>query len=110
MKRLLGLIAMTGLVTMVMAFGAIEKVFDTTYKIDKASNLGKAACTVCHMSMKGGKLNPYGKDLQAIMKAEKATKMTPALLAKVEQLDSDKDGVKNIDEIKKDTLPGVATN
>ncbi|MFZ4506111.1 MAG: hypothetical protein ACOYON_00255 [Fimbriimonas sp.] len=110
MKRLLGLTALTGLVTMAMAFAAIEKVFDTNYKIEKNSNLGKAACGVCHMNVKGGKLNPYGKDLEALLKAEKTTKMTPAILAKAEQLDSDKDGVKNIDEIKKDTNPGVATN
>ncbi len=33
-----------------------------------------------------------------------------AALKAVEQMDSDKDGVKNLDEIKKGTLPGSPTS
>ena len=40
------------------------------------------------------------------MKIEKQKAVNKQVLTKVEQLDSDKDGVKNIDEIKKDTNPG----
>lgn len=108
MKRIATIFVISGLAAFVMAFGAIEKVFETTYKVKDGSNLDKAACSVCHVSPKGGKLNPYGKDLEALLKAEKTKKMTPAILSKAEGLDSDKDGVKNIDEIKNDCLPGVA--
>lgn len=108
MKRIATIFAISGLAAVVLAFGSIEKVFDTTYKVKEGSNLDKAACAVCHVGVKGGKLNTYGKDLEALLKAEKTKKMTPAILAKAEGLDSDKDGVKNIDEIKSDSLPGVA--
>jgi hypothetical protein len=37
----------------------------------------------------------------------KARSLTPDVLKSVENLDSDKDKVRNIDEIKKGRLPGV---
>ncbi|MCB8931831.1 MAG: hypothetical protein H6534_00150 [Chthonomonadaceae bacterium] len=91
----------------VLAFGTFSKPFATQYKIDKSSALGKAGCGVCHATAKGGKLNPYGLDLQKAMKVAKTKKLTPEVLKKIESLDSDKDGVKNLDEIKKDRNPGV---
>lgn len=51
------------------------------------------------------KLNLYGTDLQKAMTQENTKVLTGSVLKKVEGLDSDKDGVKNGDEIKKDTLP-----
>jgi len=90
-----------------MAMPALGPVFEKTYKLPKTSELAKAKCGACHVSAKGGKLNPYGVDMQKVMKAAKTKKLTPELLKKIETLDSDKDGVKNIDEIKKDKLPGV---
>jgi hypothetical protein len=89
------------------AMSAYSKVFHDHYKVKDDSTLGKAACMTCHVSAKGGKLNPYGIDIQKAMDAKKAKKLTPEFLTKVEALDSDKDGVKNIDEIKKDSNPGV---
>ena len=51
-------------------------------------------------------MNPYGKDVQTKAvddpKAEKKTYK----FEKIESLDSDGDGVKNIDEIKAGTNPG----
>ena len=68
-----------------------------------------AKCSTCHtkaLPKKDGdhELNPYGADLKKTMdpKDEKKT----LLFDKVEKLDSDGDGVANIDEIKKGTNPG----
>jgi hypothetical protein len=83
------------------------KVFNDTYKLKSTSKLGKAACGSCHASAKGGKLNPYGKDIQKEMVKAKTKKMTSAHLKKVEVLDSDKDGCINLCEIKNDRNPGV---
>ena len=51
-------------------------------------------------------MNPYGKDVQTKAVVDpKAEKKTYAF-EKIESLDSDGDGVKNIDEIKAGTNPG----
>ncbi len=83
-------------------------VFKTTYKTQTPANsvLAKSYCVVCHEKASGGTLNAYGADVKKAMAG--STTVTAAVLAKVEALDSDKDGVKNIDEIKKGTLPGDA--
>jgi hypothetical protein len=105
MKRLLTLSVITGLSVFAIGFGPFAKVFDTTYSIKKDSALGKAGCGTCHAGKMGGKLNGYGNDLKEAMAGSK--KITPEALKKIEAKDSDGDGVKNIDEIKKDTNPGV---
>lgn len=107
MKRLIGICSTLAIVSMAISFGMFSKPFATQYKVAKGSNLDKAACGVCHASAKGGKLNGYGSDLAAAMKAKSSKKMTPEILAMVESKDSDGDGVKNIDEIKKDNNPGA---
>lgn len=93
------------LATAALALPALVKDFQSAYKIPKGSTLAKADCAVCHIG-KSPKLNPFGADLKKVLEAEKTKKLTPELLKKVEALDSDKDGAKNIDEIKADTLPG----
>lgn len=86
---------------------ASMKVFDATYDIKPDSQLGKAKCMQCHLTMKGGKtLNAYGKDLQTAMKAKGTKKLTEDILKGVEKVDSDKDGMNNVDEIKADRNPG----
>ncbi len=81
------------------------KAFDAKYPEAKAK-LGK--CTTCHTvplpKKDAAPLNAYGKDLQKTINP-KDPKKAPDF-AKVEQLDSDGDGVKNIDEIKAGTNPG----
>ncbi len=78
--------------------------FKTLYAPKEGSALAKAGCLTCHVEMKDlKKLNPYGADLKKQL--EKTKDITAALKA-IEPLDSDKDGVKNIDEIKAGTLPG----
>ena len=107
MKRLVGIGTTLGIVAMAMSFGMFSKPFEANYKVAKGSELNKAACGVCHAGAKGGKLNGYGADLAAAMKAKSSKKLTPEILAMVESKDSDGDGVKNIDEIKKDKNPGA---
>lgn len=106
MKRLFATVIILSAVAMAMALSGFSKVFAEKYKVKEGSNLAKAACGVCHVGAKGGKLNAYGKDVAAAMKAAGSTKLTGAILGKVEGMDSDKDGTKNIDEIKKDENPG----
>ena len=107
MKRLLFTCLLIGVVAMAMAMSAFSKVFHEKYNVKAGSNLDKAACMVCHVKAKGGKLNAYGKDIAAAMKEAGVKKMTPAILAKVVNLDSNKNGKKNIDEIKADANPGA---
>lgn len=107
MKRLLTLCLATSMVTMAFALAAYSKPFNEKYGVKAGSALANAKCAVCHVKATGGKLNPYGKDIAAAVKADGAKKMTAAHLAKVEGLDSDGDGKKNVDEIKADSNPGV---
>ncbi|MCC7230252.1 MAG: hypothetical protein IT203_07640 [Fimbriimonadaceae bacterium] len=106
MKKLLGISLTLGAVAMAMALSSFSKTFVDTYKVGAGSTLGKAACSVCHASPRGGKLNAYGKDVDAALKASGGKKVTAAVLKAVEGKDSDGDGKKNIDEIKADTMPG----
>ncbi len=106
MKKLTMLTALLVLAAFSTALSGFVKTFNDNYKVNKDSNIGKAACMTCHTTAKGGKLNPYGQDLMAAMKAADTKKLTPEILKKVEPLDSNKNGVKNIDEIKADKLPG----
>lgn len=108
MKKLLFMILTLGIVTMAMALSTFSKTFNEKYAVKTGSTLSKAACGVCHVKPSGGKLNAYGKDLQVAMKAAGAKKLTAEVLAKVENLDSNKNGKKNIDEIKADVNPGGA--
>lgn len=107
MRRMFSLVGVITLAAAATAMIGWNKPFETTYKIGKDSELAKAKCMVCHEKKTGGKLNAYGEDLGKVMKAAKAKKLTAELLKKVEALDSDGDGKKNIDEIKAGTNPGV---
>jgi hypothetical protein len=107
MKKLFFVGVVFGAFAIASAMTAYSKTFNEHYKVKADSNLAKAACMTCHVGVKGGKLNTYGLDLQKAMTAKKAKSLTPDILTKVEGLDSDKDGVSNIDEIKKDSNPGV---
>ena len=109
MRRLVSVLALGGIAAMAFALSSYNKVFLDTYKVGKDAKLAKAACAVCHTSAKGGKLNPYGNDIHDAMKAAGTKKLTPAVLKKVEDMDSDKDGVKNGVEIGKDSNPGSAS-
>jgi mono/diheme cytochrome c family protein len=107
MKRLVTIFAMSGMAAMALALATYAKPFTDTYKIPKESSLFKAQCSVCHVTPKGGALNPYGKDIANVMKVDRTNKLTAAILKKVEQLDSNKNGKKNIEEIKAGRNPGA---
>ncbi len=70
----------------------------------------KAKCATCHvkpMAKKGdAELNPFGKDMMKFVVDPKAGKKTFDW-AKLEPLDSDGDGQKNVDEFKAGTNPGA---
>ena len=107
MKRLLTVVGLAAVTMFACSMVASMKTFDSTYGIKPDSKLGTAKCMACHLTMKGGKtLNPYGKDLQAAMKAKGTKKMTEEILRSVENLDSDKDGMSNVAELKADRNPG----
>ncbi|HET6385133.1 MAG TPA: DUF2231 domain-containing protein [Armatimonadota bacterium] len=63
-------------------------------------------CANCHVSDSDPTMNPYGAALKAEMQAEGANKLTADILHKLDNVDSDKDGVSNLDEIKAGTAPG----
>jgi len=75
---------------------------------DAKAKLGK--CTTCHMKglpkKEDHEANAYGKDVaeKAVVDAKAAKKSYD--FTKVEALDSDGDGVSNVDEIKAGTNPG----
>lgn len=104
MKRITTLVLVCGLAAAAMALSGFSSVFNTKYNVSKTSNLGKLGCAVCHASPKGGKLNSYGRDVKTALNGSK--KLTPAVLAAVEGMDSNKDGVKNGDSIRADKAPG----
>ena len=82
-----------------------QKAFGVKYPDAKSI----AKCSTCHtkpLPKKDGdhELNPYGADLKKTIDPKDAKKAVN--FDKVEALDSDGDGVSNIDEIKKGTNPG----
>lgn len=106
MKRLATVFGMTALAVFAFSMVPFMKLFGTTYNVKAGSKLADGKCMVCHLTAKGGKLNAYGKDIEAVMKKANTKKMTADQLKAVENLDSDGDGMKNIDEIKADRMPG----
>ncbi|MCX7801009.1 MAG: hypothetical protein N2109_11785 [Fimbriimonadales bacterium] len=103
MKRTLTTLLAAALGVLAIAGPAWVGLFEKTYDVKAGSSLKKAKCAVCHT--KGKELNAYGKDLEKALKGGK--KPTVEVLRAVEQLDSDKDGVKNIDAIKADKVPAT---
>ena len=87
----------------VSAKPAYLSVMGKKYLLKKGGKIERAKCSVCHLGTTMA-LNPYGR---ALFKAAGASKnVTPAVLSKVEKLDSDGDGKSNIAEIRADKLPG----
>lgn len=104
MKKLLTTSGILGCTVAAFALGSFFKVAQDTYKFPADSPAAKAKCQLCHTSKMGGKLNPYGLDVKAALKGSKS--ITPAVLRSIENLDSNKDGVKNGEALKAGKLPG----
>jgi len=96
-----------GLSTTLLASLDSQKDFLARYP-DAKAKLGK--CSTCHTAPMPKKdshdLNAFGKDLEKACVDPKAPKKERDW-SKVEGLDSDGDGVKNLDEIKAGTPPGA---
>jgi hypothetical protein len=101
----LALLIVVGLATWAVAKPADMGTFKQVYSPKEGSELANASCLTCHAKMPPSKteLNPYGKDVQ---KAAAGKPIDEKILRSIENLDSDKDGVSNINEIKAGTLPG----
>ncbi len=106
MKRIATILLFAAVAASSLGLATFFKVFAGTYKAPAGSDLSKAMCRACHTSLKGKEVNLYGADVQKALHAASAKMITADILRKVEGLDSDKDGVKNGDELKKGTLPG----
>lgn len=98
-------LAVSALACAALALPTFVTPFDSTYHLMKNPNLKKAACGVCHIGM-AKTLNPYGLDLKKALEAKHTKMITAEILKSVENLDSDKDGVKNGVELRADSLPG----
>ena len=88
-----------------------QKAFVAKYPDAKAT-LGK--CSTCHVKSLPKKedheMNPYGKDVMTKAVVDAKAEKKEYKFEKIEGLDSDGDGVKNIVEIKAGTKPGDPTS
>jgi uncharacterized membrane protein len=85
-------------------------VFTTKYAIKENSVLGEKSCAACHISDSDYGLNPFGKDVAKQLLSDPRKVFSPATLQAIEALDSDQDGVPNIDELHAGSLPGDAAS
>lgn len=106
-KSVLLLLGTLATSTALLANVANQKAFVEKYP-DAKAKLGK--CSTCHTKPLPKKEdhegNAYGKDLVAKALVDPKAAVKTYDFAKVEALDSDGDGVKNLDEIKAGTNPG----
>jgi len=102
----LALLAALGVATSLLATMDIQKAFKEKYPDAKTLNTKCSTCHTMSLPKKDGDHanNAYGADLKATKKDGKYD------FAAIEGKDSDGDGVKNIDEIKKGTNPGDKTS
>ena len=107
MKRIFTVGVIGACAATAFALSTFGSIFNKTYNVDPSSPLGKASCSVCHVAKHASKLNAYGKDMAAVMKAANTKKLTAEILHKLDNVDSTKTGVKNIDKIKAGKNPGV---
>lgn len=106
MKRIATTSVIMALAVCAFALSSFVSVFKTTYKLADDSDLAKAKCQICHVGKAGGKLNLYGKDVFGALRKANTKKLTSEILHSIDGMDSDKDGVKNGDQIKAGRLPG----
>ena len=77
------------------------------YSFKAGGKLDSSKCNLCHNGATNAThLNPYGKDVQGVLKSAAGKELTATLLRTLDQSDSDGDGFSNGYEFKSDTLPG----
>src|SRR5262245_58221147 len=85
--------------TAVFAKPAYQATFVSKYQ-SMSETVTERSCANCHMSSTDFKLNLYGKQIAQVMIEAGEKKLTPEMLAKVETLDANDNGVSNLEEIK----------
>ena len=107
MKGVIAVLGALALGSTLLATMDDQKAFVAKYP-DAKAKLGK--CSTCHAKPLPKKedhdLNAYGKDVKEKCVVDPKAEKKTYDFAKIEALDSDGDGVKNIDEIKAGTNPG----
>ncbi len=77
------------------------------YSFKAGGKLDSAKCNLCHSGVTNAThLNPYGKDVQGVLKSGAGKELTATSLRSLDETDSDGDGFSNGYEFKSDTLPG----
>ncbi len=77
------------------------------YGFKAGGKLDSAKCNLCHTGATNAThLNPYGKDVQGVLKSGAGKELTATSLRSLDESDSDGDGFSNGYEFKSDTLPG----
>ncbi len=79
-------------------------VFKKYYRLAPGSANFKAECKNCHTQVPAH--NPFGRDVRSAARAAGLETITPAILASLEDKDSDGDGWLNGDEIRRGFMPG----
>lgn len=110
MKKLALITILAAASSQAWATGDYLEAFLKHYTVAEGSAVGTASCAVCHVSDSDYGFNPYGEGIVAQKEKLGATTVDAAVLTALEQEDSDKDGTKDGDEIKADTLPGDPTS
>jgi hypothetical protein len=103
-KKVVAALALLAFSSTVLATMPLQKELVAKYPGSKAN------CTTCHnnkMVKKGEPdLNPYGKDMVAKAVIDAKAEKKAYDYAKIDALDSDKDGKTNAEELKAGTNPG----
>ncbi len=107
---LLGVVVLLGLSPgRADAYPQFLPIVKTTYAVKTGGVIDAKRCGVCHADAAGGgAVNPYGKDVKTLLKTAATQTLTPELLHRLDERDSDGDGFANLDEFKADMLPGDA--
>ena len=106
--KALGVAVIAGLAGLASATPEYWETFQSTYSVKVDSVFEKAECSTCHAQIPSH--NAYGRAVNSALQSAKTEILTAVLLEGAEGVDSDGDGWRNGDEIRRGTLPGDATS
>lgn len=92
------------------ATGEYMDAFLSHYKLKENTAFNDKSCGICHVSDADFEFNPYGAAVKKALSDSGASAVDGAVLASIESLDSDGDGVTNGEEVAAATFPGDATS